>query len=299
MSVELKDLTSKDKLTLQGLYRLFQYGHDDMAHYKMTKDAIFENPVFIESYLNIIANSSSEELYPLGVNKSDILNKIFREMREGEEKGEEDFIQLGDPDQLKDFYSDPIWKNIIDTTLSDSATLADPYSRVTYHIDAASMIPDYEWGDLFQKYYSEWKSSWLSTNFQNVIKLFAFKNSDSFKTFVEDDIFYAKKKPGFALRSECYAHYVNLGFLNEKTARKIRSDGAEDASLAGLKALVHSDLYEDKTNLLLQFTDSRYSGVLGVLAAELPIHLLASIMGSDDWHVKRIVERRLMESEEG
>ena len=157
------------------------------------------------------------------------------------------------------------------------------------------MIPDYEWSDLFQKYYGEWKSSWLSSNFQSVIKLFAFKNSDSFKTFVEDDIFYAKKKPGYSLRAECYTHYVNLGFLNEKTARKMRSDGAEDASLAGLRALVKSDLYEDKTNLLLQFTDSRYSGVLAVLAAELPIHLLASIMGSDDWHVKRIIERRLME----
>jgi len=50
--------------------------------------------------------------------------------------------------------------------------------------------------------------------------------------------------------------------------------------------------------MLLQFSDSRYSAVLQSLAEELPIHLLASIMGTDDYWVKKTIERRLMAQEE-
>jgi len=61
------------------------------------------------------------------------------------------------------------------------------------------------------------------------------------RIILEDDIFYAKKKPGYQARSIFYQRYIEKGLLTKKTARKIRSDGAEEASVAGLKALIGSD----------------------------------------------------------
>ena len=121
---------------------------------------------------------------------------------------------------------------------------------------------------------------------------------EGFREYVEDFVFFTKEKPSYAVRGCLYDHYIGKGFLTKKTARKIRSDGSEESSIQGVKALVrNTDMYSNSDELLLQFTDSRYEGVVSVLADELPDYLLTSIMGTDFYWAKRKIEQRLEEIE--
>ena len=83
-----------------------------------------------------------------------------------------------------------------------------------------------------------------------------------------------------------------------KTARKIRSDASSDSSVAGLKSLIdNKEKYFNYDDLLLQFTDSKYDDVIILLADTLPDYLITSLMGTESYHGKRRVERRLEQIE--
>jgi hypothetical protein len=117
---------------------------------------------------------------------------------------------------------------------------------------------------------------------------------ESFKEYAEREVFFSKSKPSYASRGAMYVEYIKRGLLDTKTARKIRSDASEEASLTGLKALVdNQELYQNYDDLLLQFTDSKYDGVICHLAEYLPEYLITSIMGTQSYWGKKKVEERL------
>ena len=216
-------------------------------------------------------------------------------------------------DENIDLYSIPEWRQKIDLFLTEeflnkeredshySPFLENFYDRATYILNAANMVPDYDWTNLFNKMYDLQASyKYTRNSFRFVFDKLSETKPAHFKEFANSNIFWPiKNKPNFAIRSTFYKKYIELGFLDKKTVRKIRSDGSEDASMSGLKALIlNEELYSDYFDLLLQFSDSKYEGVLMILARELPVHLLASIMGTDSDWVKQTIDKRLNQEEE-
>jgi hypothetical protein len=135
--------------------------------------------------------------------------------------------------------------------------------------------------------------NWYNGRLGSITSKLAEESPLSFKLFVDSHIF--KNKIGKStVRGHMYAKYIQQGLLTEKTARKIRSESSAEASNMGLSALIQSkDEYQNYTDLLLTFTDSRHDDVLYTLARELPVYMLSSLLGCENEWVKRIVEQRM------
>lgn len=141
--------------------------------------------------------------------------------------------------------------------------------------------------------------NWLNTRYSQLLVRLAEESPLSLKIFAQSTVFASGKgKPKPRVRGEIYRRYIQAGFLDAKTARKMRSDSSAEASLLGLTALIaNEDEYENYTDLLLAFTDSRHQDVLCELARSLPIYLVSSLLGCNDEWVKRIVEDRMNRGE--
>jgi hypothetical protein len=142
------------------------------------------------------------------------------------------------------------------------------------------------------------QNNWINGRYDSLVASLAENNPLSLKLFVESNVFkkgkFDRAKP--AVRGLLYKHYVEQGFLTSKTARKIRSDSSGEASHAGVRALLdgEADLYPNKEELLLCFTDSRHECVVEYLARCLPIHLISSLLGTEFAFAKSTIERRMM-----
>jgi len=201
-------------------------------------------------------------------------------------------------------YAMPVWKGSIDTLANSLLVDSTPSHEIWngyrgYAISAASMIDSFRWDNLFGRVWSvQSQQNYVRQTFLNILKNYATSFSESFKELAESEVFFSKRKPSYMARGAIYAQYVNCGFLSVKTARKIRSDASSDASVAGLRSLFdNKEKYSNYDDLLLQFTDSKYDEVICELADNLPEYLITSIMGTDSYHGKRRVERRLEEIE--
>jgi hypothetical protein len=207
-----------------------------------------------------------------------------------------------------DLYSMPFWKSKIDDlTGKKNIELMSRdiwVDRGDHLLSAAKMVPGFDWESLLKTIeVYQIPCNYVRRSYSTVIKSLSETNLQKFKDYVDSTVFYPAdkevKKPGYAVRAKLYSLYVEKGLLTKKTARKIRSDGSEDSSLAGLKSLVsHSDIYSNSDELLLQFSDSRYEGVVAHLADFLPEYLLTSIMGTQFYWAKRKLEHRLERIEE-
>ena len=204
-----------------------------------------------------------------------------------------------------DLYFIPFWKKKINESVSKKIIEEHSYSiwadRKNEVFSAAAMIPGFDWMPLFSAIATHQAScNYVRPSYIKAVDGLIETSVDKFKEYAESEVFYSKgKRPGYAVRGALYDKYVSQGFLTKKTARKMRSDGAEDASLSGLKALVRDkDLYSNVDELLLQFTDSKYEGVICYLADHLPEYLLTSIMGTEFYWGKRKLEDRLRRIEE-
>jgi len=261
-----------DALISRGLERVFvsHYNLDDLT-IKMRKMILF-HPEILIGYFKAIDNHSA-------------LNEVFKSANEFE----------------IDLSKIPFWKKKINAianlaTSSDESISGLWYGQADYIISAANMVQDFDWKKLFDNMSKlQDNNNYLRTSYKTVAKRYSETNPVLFKSHVENNIFFTKeRRPAYPVRGIMYSHYVGLGFLTKKTARKIRSDGSEDSSLSGLKALTDNlDLYSNSDELLLQFTDSKYEGVISHLADTLPEYLLASIMGTPFYWAKRKLESRL------
>lgn len=202
------------------------------------------------------------------------------------------------------------WSKEIESTLSEvpdeddenySQFYRSVWSSDTPHIYAAKLTPGYDWKPMFVGIWNQQIScGYLRNQFISCLDAFSKTDKDSFISFAKDNVFWNKGvgKPNYDVRARVYRQYIEIGALDKKTARKIRSDGSEDASVRGLKSLIQNlDLYDNSDELLLQFTDSKYESVVFLLADSLPEYLLASIMGTEFYSPKRRIEQRLEEIE--
>jgi len=258
----------KEKLAAKGLEQVFHRYHSDDIIRKMRKFVI-SHPDIISDHYDAINNHTS-------------LNEIFKSASEFE----------------IDLYTIPFWKTKIDSlvkTIKDSARELY-YGNADYVVSAARMVPGFDWKGMFETISPyQVDNNYMRHPYSIIAREFSKTNPSDFKDYVNESIFYSKeKKPAYPVRGLMYGLFVEQGFLTKKTARKVRSDGSEDSSMSGLKALTNNlDLYSNSDELLLQFTDSKYEHVVGHLADNLPEHLLPSIMGTDFYWPKRKLEQRL------
>ena len=274
MSVLEKDLT------LNGMRYLYtrSYYVDTDTEKKRIKKFIANNPDIIKPYLSDFHQQESREFLKTVVEEEVDL------YREGDFWGallEEMASLSGDDEQ------------IIRGKANDIIREGD-----CEYLLAAKLIPDFDWKEMYNEvvmktsYYRGWFPPQLSCITNNMIE----QDSQYFIDSMAEKVFNSKvsPKPNCTFRGSMYRIYVEGGFLDKKTARKIRSDGSEEASVRGVKALIdNEELYDDYTDLILKFSDSKHNGVLMELARNLPIHLLTSIMGCDDQWVKSEINRRM------
>ena len=203
----------------------------------------------------------------------------------------------------------PLWKNYVlelsNKPVGDheyfSKTVGSALNSYQYsrnyncdpHVLAASLNSEFDWSTYFdltktENYYSRSPTSCA------IVNNYARCSPDSFIEYMNEDIF--SKNVTHHKRGYYYSVFVKNGLLTPKTARKIRSDPSSNASLVGLKALFDSkDSYSSFEDLVIKFIDSRYEDVTLHLAANLPIHMVSFLVGSDHWHTKRKVESRMEE----
>jgi hypothetical protein len=261
---------TKKALAGRGLGVVFRQNYRDDREYETVKLFVLNNPDLMEDHID-------------WVDTPEHLNKIFLTANRLD-------INL---------YSFQFWKRKIDKMLKNATAHSSRSifnGDADYLISAACMAESFDWTSLFESMYAHQAShNWVRNSFSRVLREFAKREPSKLKKHVDEHVFFAKeKKPPFCVRGFLYQEYIVAGLLSKKTARKIRSDGSEDASLQGLRALTDNlDSYSNSDELLLQFTDSRYEQVICHLAENLPEYLIASIMGTEFYYAKRRIEARL------
>jgi len=286
-----KDISATDYMRTEGLRKIF---YVNSRYHRGRRGSEHETP----------------EIKLMKAAKSFLLKegKILRpEVTRAIEEADENFLAAflsHAEDAGINLYDMPIWKESVNTlaeSLLDETTSAHEIwnGYREYSISAAGMVDSFGWDKLFSRTWEIQKGhNYVRDTFRNIMKNYANNFSEAFKELAEDEVFFAKQKPAYAARGSIYSQYIECGFLTSKTARKIRSDASSDASAAGLRTLFdNKEKYANYDDLLLQFTDSKYDDVICLLADNLPEYLITSIMGTDSYHGKRRVERRLEQIE--
>ena len=260
---------TRESLIEKGLQNLFnRYYNSDNNTEAMRK--------YILSYPEVLSDRYDS------ISSDEHLNEIFKAAGEFE----------------IDLYAIPFWKEKIQIITKEATEDAHSIwqGKSDYVLSAANMIPDFDWKPLFDSVSAKQNyNNYLRFAYTTIAKNFANASPSAFKDHVDESIFFSKeRKPAYFVRGLMYSLYTKHGFLTKKTARKMRSDASSDSSLSGVRALAENlSLYANQDELLLQFTDSKYEGVVCYLADNLPEHLITSIMGTEFYWAKRRIEERL------
>lgn len=165
-------------------------------------------------------------------------------------------------------------------------------------LKALSMIEDYDWLPLFHS-----ATSWVRTKriygdtFGSILKEVAKRNPKEFLQYGEETIF--NGGAGFYIRGAYYSALIEAGLLDKKMARKMRSEASEEASQRAVNSLLDAseELYPNRDQLLIVFSDSKHQRVIQELANKLPKHLLYSVLGTEFSWFKRTIEDRMQNAE--
>ena len=262
-----------NRLIVAGLNDTFLSGnyYDQTVRTELGRQLLV-NPAF-EPYFDSLFESTN-------TNRILWLNRIAKTFKGGyaelTDYWREKFISLATTENIKE--------NIADYC-------SDNLAYLDYGISLSDSLDTFE---VFKLVYNHTCNyNWYNGRLGSITSKLAEESPLSFKLFVDSHIF--KNKIGKStVRGHMYAKYIQQGLLTEKTARKIRSESSAEASNMGLSALIQSkDEYQNYTDLLLTFTDSRHDDVLYTLARELPVYMLSSLLGCENEWVKRIVEQRM------
>lgn len=130
--------------------------------------------------------------------------------------------------------------------------------------------------------------------FEKLVGLVVQNDTESFMAHVKAVAF---KKKHRSIRASAYKGIIKAGFLDEKIARRIRSDSSERVSTVCIKALFSVlDNYENKDELLGQFLDTRYDRVGCELVEHSPDKYLPFLVGVKGAGAKRLLEQRMNEA---
>lgn len=277
----LKEL---DGLIAEGLVSAFETG---TGYYY--KDTTIKSELGVELLNNEAFIPYFERLSRKGKESGDyrILNKIARTFigREGLEPSlfwRNKFVSYSDVEYIRQ---------------NANAYIRGEAPRIEYGISLSDSTDTFQILNVVHPLVSGY--NWVNTKYSNLLARLVEDNPLSLKLFAHSTVFApGKGRPKPCVRGEIYRRYIEAGFLDAKTARKMRSDASSEASMYGLRALIaNEDEYENYTDLLLAFTDSRHRDVLCELARSLPIYLVSSLLGCNDEWVKRIVENRMNSGE--
>jgi hypothetical protein len=158
---------------------------------------------------------------------------------------------------------------------------------------------DVDWMQIYNLYFSKQKSNgYITAPFVRSMESYFKQNPLCARASIENDLFDATSKPDANVRSEMYIQYIKAGYLDKKKARKIRSESSEYASSKALIALLdlhdeNPSIYPNIDDLLLQFTDTKYSSVQETLAARAPFRILYAFVGFDSRYAKSMLEQRM------
>jgi hypothetical protein len=106
------------------------------------------------------------------------------------------------------------------------------------------------------------------------------------------NVSFKKKKLG--VRAVVYRGLIKAGFLDEKIARRIRSDSSERVSTSCIKALFDVlETYPNKDELIGQFLDTRYDRVGMELVTNSPDKYLPFLVGVKGQAAKKLLEKKM------
>ncbi len=246
-----------DKYTLQQIVSFF--------------DSFGVNPISIEKTNNRALNSSKKKTNFNLVNTSNFWTKKYQEL-------------------LDSSNSNTLSPEQINSILYDSCS---PYLNILRWKEESV-----SWSNIYSNIKNIIKSaSYATFGIEVLIQNLAKYDPIFFKMEVDENIF-GSHSFSYPLRSIFYIHYIKNGFLSKKTARKLRSEPSESCSLDGVRALLresekNSSLYPNLSELLIQFSDTKYPTVEIEVANHSPISILPSLVGFKHPSAKKIIEGRM------
>lgn len=98
------------------------------------------------------------------------------------------------------------------------------------------------------------------------------------------------------LKIDLYEKLIKLGLLDNKMARRIRSDSSGELSQIVLQFLFEQRYKytdDDFKNLITQFIDTKHKWVARFISLNMPLHLVPFLMGLDDDRSIKILENRM------
>ncbi len=189
------------------------------------------------------------------------------------------------------------WVSLIDGVSNYEISDKDIYGWYgkSLTVQAALLNPNYDWSPLFNKYVSENTSlSYISASIRTIVNSYAESNREDFYNYALKNA----KTHKWEVRALLYEALIKSGTLTSKMARRMRSDGAAKASRCAVRSLIsNKELYSDSHSLFVQFVDTTYEEVACELARGIPESMITYMVGSQFYHVKRIVEDRMRQIE--
>jgi hypothetical protein len=201
-------------------------------------------------------------------------------------------------------FNHPTWHDLLkkkfEDGIKDPSIVQQAYRSDEHYINFyLGWNNDVDWMEIYTLYLQHQKKcGYVTVPFIKSLDNFFRTNPLCARTKIEEDLFESDSKPDAYIRAEMYRAYIRAGFLDKKKARKIRSETSESVSASALNHLFsvveeNPGLYPNYTDMILQFTDTKYHSVQQILAERAPYNLLYAFVGFDDRHSKNLIERRM------
>ena len=271
---------------------------------KFSYNSVVDDSLIV-SGIEFVFNSGESKYAPLkkAILASESITEYFSKLPEG--RIDYSIMTFCESSKIN-LYEIPFWKQKIDSWSTLTQQNADQILNTSspHRVIGISMIPEYDWKDIFESSFLKVADasaySYASKNFSSIMRAYVKQKPAEFKNFIDSNIFGGGNLPGYQTRTSIYRVYVESGCLDKKTARKIRSDPSESSSTAAVETLLdNKDKYATNLDeLILQFSDSKYETVINTLATKIPKHLLTSIVGTQFFYAKRIIDGRMCENDQ-
>lgn len=258
-----------------GIARLSGYG------------TLFSNPVYRDV---ILSEFITKKYAPLFKENTTLLTYIFN-------KADKSGYNLCDHPSWSEFLEEMYQFAITNGQVIYEASRASDHF-LNYYLKWNKNV---DWMEVYNLYFAKQKfSSYICEPFSNSIRKYLETNPLCAKISIEAELFESDDKPDSVVRGEMYVAYINAGFLDKKRARKIRSESSEFASNKGVNALLdiannNPALYPNFSELILQFSDTKYPEVQNSIATKAPYNLLYAFVGFDSSYAKQKIEKRMQD----
>jgi len=170
-------------------------------------------------------------------------------------------------------------------------------------LDAADILDEttgdsnFQWMDLYRQFEKSVDYyRYANDNISRAVKLTLAKATEEFMEYVGRTEF---KSIHMSMRMVVYVEVIRAGLLEEKIARRIRSDSSERVSSAAIEQLFKSlDQYDKPDELVAQFFDTKYERVELELVSKSPDEYLPFLAGVKGSRAKYLLEEKMSKASE-